>query len=125
MSRQELLYEARKDAILRLKNKLNSKKINMQSQNLVRHRAVLSFMQMQQSKQLGEIREEMSFAVARCYGKVVTWELQYLRGENIEEGKRGCGYSKTRSWFNDEGVQLAVREWISGKGEGMCIEAYQ
>ena len=34
----------------------------------------------------------------------------------IEEGKRGC-FSKIRSWLNDEGVQLAVRKWISGSGK--------
>ena len=29
-----------------------------------------------------------------------------------EEGKQGC-HTKSYSWFNDEGVQLAVRECIS------------
>jgi len=67
----------------------------------------------------------MSFSVARSFGrglyfahKVVTWEILVLNGEKIEEGKRGC-YSKTRSWFNDEGVLLAAREWISGAGENI------
>ena len=30
--------------------------------------------------------------------------------------KRGC-YAKTSSWFNDEGVQMAVREWYAVAGE--------
>jgi hypothetical protein len=66
----------------------------------------------------------MSYAVARCFGrglyfarKVVQWELQWMRGEKIEEGKQGC-FTKTSSWFDDEGVQLAVREWLAGAGEG-------
>ena len=36
---------------------------------------------------------------------------------NIGEGRKGC-YSKTESWLNDEGVQLAVREWLAGATEG-------
>jgi hypothetical protein len=35
----------------------------------------------------------------------------------IEEGRKGC-YAKSRSWLNDEGVQLAVRKWLSGAKEG-------
>lgn len=30
--------------------------------------------------------------------------------------EEGC-FAKTRPWFNDEGVLLAAREWISGAGE--------
>ena len=40
-----------------------------------------------------------------------------MRNRNIEEGRKGC-YSKTKSWLNDEGVQLAVREWLAGATEG-------
>lgn len=65
----------------------------------------------------------MSFNVARCFGKgvyfarkIATWELLFLNAEKIEEGKRGC-FAKTRFWFNDEGVLLAAREWLSGAGE--------
>ena len=63
--------------------------------------------------------------IARCYEKglyfsrkIVTWELQWIREGKIEEGRQGC-FTKTRSWFNDEGVQLAVRQWVSGAGEAV------
>src|SRR3978361_110198 len=65
----------------------------------------------------------MALSVARHYGrglylaqKIVTWERQWLEHEEIEEGRQGC-FAKTRSWFDDEGVQLAVRDWISGAGD--------
>jgi len=48
--------------------------------------------------------------------KIVTWEISSLKNVFIEEGRPGC-FAKTRCWFNDEGVMLHVREWISGVGE--------
>ena len=74
---------------------------------------------------VGETRESMSSLVARTYEKglyferkLITWEREWIEKGVIAEGNRGCA-AKTRSWFNDEGVQLAVREWISGAGEGI------
>lgn len=48
--------------------------------------------------------------------KIVSWEISWRTNQYIEEGRRVC-LSKTKSWFNDEGVQLAVREWVSGASE--------
>lgn len=39
----------------------------------------------------------------------------------IEEGKQGC-HTKSRSWFNDEGVQLAVREFISSSRDKLLAQ---
>lgn len=117
------LQEQRKEAIKRMEQLLKSKKISMLPQNLERHRAVLAFLKFQQSRQRDETREEMAFNVARCFGrglyfarKIISYELVFLNSQKIDEGKRGC-HSKTRSWFNDEGVLLAAREWISSAGE--------
>ena len=90
----------------------------MNGQNLVRHQAVLSFLRMQEGKQLGETRESMSRTVARCFGKgtyfarrLITWEIEWIAMRTISEGRRGC-FVKVKSWLCDEGVLLAVREWI-------------
>ena len=110
-------------AIAALKKKINSKKSTLTGQNLTRHQAVLAFLYIQQSKRLGETRSQLAYSVARCFNRgwyfarrIITWELTWIKERIIEEGKRGC-FSKVRSWLNDEGVQLAVRKWISGAGE--------
>lgn len=110
-------------AMAALKKKVHSKKSNLTGQNLTRHQAVLAFLYIQQSKRLGETRSQLAYSVARCFNRgwyfarrIITWELTWIKERMIEEGKRGC-FSKVRSWLNDEGVQLAVREWISGAGE--------
>jgi hypothetical protein len=46
----------------------------------------------------------------------VEWERTWIQERTISEGKQGC-FAKTFSWFNDEGVQLAVREWCAGAGD--------
>ena len=122
-SAENCLQEQRKEAIKRMEQLLKSKEISMLPQNLERHRAVLAFLRVQQSRQRGETREEMAFNVARCFGrglyfarKIISYELVWMNSQKIDEGKRGC-HSKTRSWFNDEGVLLAAREWISSAGE--------
>jgi hypothetical protein len=115
--------EARKVGVEQLEKLLKSKKMSWLPQNLDRHRAVLGFMKYQLSRRPGETREEMAVSVARYHHrgvyfarKIVYWEGLFLKGEKITEGKRGC-HSKTRSWFNDEGVLLAAREWIATAGE--------
>jgi hypothetical protein len=125
LSREELLAEERTSAQKALIKKLESKKHALQGQNLMRHMAVLTFLRVQHGKQLGETRVHMAHIVARCFGKgihfarlVVTWEREWIENREIPEGRRGC-YSKTQSWFNDEGIQNAVRKWLQGRsGEG-------
>jgi hypothetical protein len=124
---EQMRSEMCKEAIDRLEKKLGSAKTDLIGQNLTRHRAVLAFLKIQRSKQLGETREEQSYMVARCFGrglyfarKIVEWERQWIRTNKIEEGRQGC-FQKTSSWFGDEGVQLAVREWLAGAGEGKIL----
>ena len=70
----------------------------------------------------------MARRVAECYGrgfyvskKIVTWEIQWMTKRCIEEGKQGC-HTKSHSWFNDEGVQLAVCECISSSGDKLSAQ---
>ena len=115
----------RQKAAVELEKKIRSKQVNLGGQNLVRHRAVLAFLYLQLSRQSGETRKQLAHIVARCFNrgwyfsrKVVSWELTWLSQRYIPEGKQGC-FGKSQSWFEDEGVQLAVREWISGAGESL------
>ena len=39
----------------------------------------------------------------------------------IEEGKQGC-HTKSHSWFNDKGVQLAVCEYIFSFGDKLSAQ---
>ena len=65
----------------------------------------------------------MSLQVAQSFNRgkyfsesLVTWERMYLRGEGIPEGRRGC-HTKLSSLFNDEEVQLFVKDFVSSKKE--------
>jgi hypothetical protein len=110
-------------AIEDLEKLLRSKKNTLKGQNLTRHQAVLALLYMTQSRKVGDTREKLSSQVARTFDKginyarkIVKWEGIWIRERHIPEGKRGC-FAKVFSWFNDEGVQLAVREWCAGAGE--------
>ena len=118
---------SRREAIKDLERKLRSKKEILEGQNLTRHRAVLALLYMTESRHDGETREELSYQVARSFNKgvyfarkIVEWEGMWLRERRIKEGKRGC-YGKTFSWANDEGVQIAVREWCAGQGDSKSL----
>lgn len=126
-SASELQCQLRGEAIKDLEKKLRSKKTVLEGQNLTRHRAVLALLYMTQSRRDGDTREELSYNVARTFNKglyfarrVVEWEGTWMRERYIPEGKRGC-FSKVFSWFNDEGVQIAVREWCAGAGESKFL----
>ena len=113
-------------AITDMKKKLKSREIRNtpRNQNLTCQEAVLHFMQMSLRRGHVEAREKMAMQVANCFGKgayfarkIVQWEGTWIRDRKIEEGRQGC-YSKVQSWFNDEGVHLAVREYLAGAKEG-------
>jgi hypothetical protein len=131
ISTEERKRNEREAAIKSIKKKIESKKAGMNGQNLMRHQAVFAFLQIQRAKKLGETREHLALQVARCFGKgiyfarrIVTWEREWLEDGAIPEGRRGC-YTKTKSWFKDEGVEQAVREWLSGRsGDGTFSGAF-
>jgi hypothetical protein len=124
----ELSTELRDLAIQDLKKKLASKKVALKGQNATRHRAVLQFLYHQhrlEEEGSFQTRLQISQAVAKSFNrgkwfaeKIVTWERTWISSRYIQEGKQGC-YLKTKSWFNDEGVLLSAREYISGAGERM------
>ena len=119
---QEQLHRERLDAIHDLEKKIAFKKTNLQGQGLARHQAVLSFLKVQIQKP-DHTQKKTAKQVAEYYGqrsyvaeKIVTWEIQWMTTQTIEEGKRSC-HTKSFSWFNYEGIQLAVRECISYSGD--------
>ncbi|RPA83521.1 hypothetical protein BJ508DRAFT_375057 [Ascobolus immersus RN42] len=110
------------EAIKSMEAKLQKKKPLLSGQNLMRHRAVLIFLNFQAS--LPGTRLALATLAAKGFRrgvylarKIITWERQWRDSSTrqIEEGKRGC-HVKTRSWFNDEGVQLAARSFIQKCG---------
>ena len=65
----------------------------------------------------------MALNVARCFNrgkwfaeKLISWEISWIKHRTIPKGKQGC-FQKVKSWLADEGVELAVREYLSGAGE--------
>jgi len=106
-------------ALKDLNRKINSKTHGLNEQNLSRHRLVLAFLHVQIKKRDDRNRKEMAFEVAKCCGrgqymarKIICWERDWMDHRKIPEGNQGC-YVKSSSWFNDEGVEAAVREYIS------------
>ena len=105
-----------------LEKKLQSKTMGLTGQNRARHHAVLKFLY-QKFRQDGETRQSMALSVARCFNrgkwfaeKLVSWGISWRKNCTIPEGKQEC-FQKIKSWLADEGVELAVWEYLSGAGE--------
>ena len=117
-----------------LKLMLKSKRTQMTKQNYNRHLAVLHFMNyreqiLESGKQ--EPRLVTALNVSRCFGrgewyakKVITWEKKWIEERCIPEGMQGR-FAKSKSWFNDEGVKLAAREYLSGAGESKLTPCFK
>ena len=110
-------------AIADLEKALRSKTLSPAGQNATRHQAVLRFLYYQRARQDNETRQMMALRVANCFNrgkwfaeKLVSWEISWRRNRTIPKGKQGC-FQKVKSWLTDEGVELAVREYLSGAGE--------
>ncbi|KAI1007215.1 hypothetical protein K3495_g998 [Podosphaera aphanis] len=91
--------------------------------------AVLALLYSKKLQEKGASREDISLTVAKTLNKgryfadrIRQWEHSWIEERQIAES-RGGKNSKRLSWLNDEGVQLAVREWCSVAGEG--ITAYE
>lgn len=125
------------EAIAANEAKMKRKKDAIQGQNLLRHQAVAVFMNPRKSpptiqnlfgsRPLRKI--DLATLAANAFGKgryfakkIISWENTWRTVGVIPEGKRGC-HTKSHSWFNDEEVQLAVREYLNGpeaaKGKGI------
>lgn len=106
-----------------LEKALRSKTVNLTGQNMTRHQAVLRFLYYQKTRKHEETRKDMALKVARCFNRgkwfaerLVSWENSWRKSRTIPKGKQGC-FQKVKSWLTDEGVELAVREYLSGAGE--------
>ena len=116
-----------KIAIADLQRKLTSQKVNLSGQDKTRHDAVLRFMLLQQSnekRQVESTRLAMSQTVAACFShgacfakRIVTWERTWRAEREIAESRQGL-HAKVMSWFDDEDVMLAVREYLAGAKDG-------
>ena len=109
------LCKARAD----LNRKIQSKTHRLNEQTLLRHRSVLAFLHLQINRRDDRSRKEMAYEVAKCCGrgqymarKIIHWEREWIHHRRISEGNKGC-FVKSSSWFNDEGVEAAVREYIA------------
>ena len=82
----------------------------------------MSFLKVQVRKS-DYTQKETARQVAECYSqgsyvaeKIVIWKIQWMTTRTIEERKIGF-HTKFFSWFNDKGIQLAVRKCISCSGD--------
>lgn len=116
-------FEDLEASIADLERSLRSKTLGLTGQNRTRHQAVLRFLYYQRTRKGEETRQFMALQVARCFNrgkwfaeKLVSWEISWRKNRTIPKGKQGC-FQKVKSWLSDEGVELAVREYLSGAGE--------
>ena len=66
----------------------------------------------------------MALGIANSHGRgmhtarmMIQWELQWIEGREISRGQQGGGDGRIVTWFEDEGVLLAAREYIMRTGE--------
>ena len=114
-------------SIADLQRRLDSRTVNLLGQDKKRHDAVLRFMQLQETnekRQTKSTRAAMSQIVAGCFGRgacfaerIVAWERTWRAEREIQESRQGL-HPKVMSWFHDEGVMLAVREYLAGAKDG-------
>ncbi|KAI1007481.1 hypothetical protein K3495_g732 [Podosphaera aphanis] len=116
--------QKRDKAIEDLEKLLSSKVSGLKGQMLTRYRAVLALLYSTKLQEKGVSREDISPTVAKTFNKgkyfadrIRQWEHSWIEERKIAESRRGQN-SKRLPWLNDEGVQLEVREWCSGAGEG-------
>jgi hypothetical protein len=114
----EVQQEVREGKIRQLDKQVRStdRTSRLKGPNLNCHRSVLACFYIQPSKQPGETRSSMTTIFANTFNrgtyfacKIVTWEISWLKNGFIDEGRQGC-FAKTRSWVDDKGVMLHVRE---------------
>ncbi|RPA74382.1 hypothetical protein BJ508DRAFT_333155 [Ascobolus immersus RN42] len=122
------LSEEIKAALKAIDKKIRCKRkeLQLKGQNLFRHETVRMFLRAQRTRKPEETRLFIAMEiVACCCGrglyfarKVISWEIEWRKSQfhTINEGKKGC-FAKTHSWFNDEGVQIHIREYFAGAGE--------
>ena len=123
-SRSEILEKAIADLekVLGYNRASRKYEISLNLQTKQRHCAVLHFLYLQRKNPLAT-RQSLSLQTAQSFNRgkyfaesLVTCERMWIHGKGIPEGRTGC-HTKISSLFNDEEVQLFVRELISTKKE--------
>jgi hypothetical protein len=121
--RRRATSKDREIAVVDLKNHIARSHKNWTAAALTRHYAVYSLLRRTENRKEAETRLDVAMDVARNYGKgvyfaraVVSWENAWIASRTIPQGEQGR-HGKTSSWFNDEGVMLAVREWLAEAGD--------
>ncbi|KAI1005603.1 hypothetical protein K3495_g2617 [Podosphaera aphanis] len=122
--------QKRDKAIEDLEKMLSSKVNSLKDQILSRYRAVLAFLYSTKLQEKGVSREDVSLTVAKTFNegryfadRIRQREHSWIEERQIAESCRGKNSKRLLPWLNDEGVQLAVREWCSRKGEGITAYA--
>lgn len=118
----------REAAIRRMEQILRSKRTNLSGTSLLRHEAVLALLYRMQRREPGETREDLAVQVAKSYNrsnyfakKLVEYERRFIFVGDIPDSDRGR-HAKTKSWFDDEGVQLRIREELAVSQESELSE---
>lgn len=91
---------------------------------LKRYTLVQMFLQLRQKH--AEIpRQKLALQIADAVGRgmytarrIVKWELEYLEKGYITASNVGSNTNKVESLFEDEGVQLELRNYLERGGEG-------
>lgn len=92
---------------------------------LLRHQMVLQFINAQLRREnANKWRREVALQIANCHGrgmhtarKLIRWERDWVEKRIIEQGRQGGGDGRIITWFEDEGVLIAAREYIAQVGE--------
>ena len=113
----------RESAIKGMERKLREDR-SLNPTNLMRHQAVLSLLRLLLKRERNGTREKLARIVARSFNqgrgfarRISQWEKSWVEERIVPESRRGL-HIKTKSWLNDEGIQLEVRRQVSMMKEG-------
>ena len=121
-TKEELRGIILEDAIIDLEELMKSKSKRPQGQDEVRYLAVLNFLYLQR-REPWQTRERLSELASTVVNRgcevarrIREWEIGWIENRHIPPGHRGKN-SRLASWLDDEGVELAVRNYISEQGD--------
>ena len=110
--------EKQEKAIKDLERLLNDKKKCPSGQDKTRHQLVLAFLYFRQNRPWAT-RNQCALDAATGVNKgtfvarkIIQWEKSWKATRTIPVGQQGL-HRKFASWLNDEGVEIACREYIS------------
>jgi len=117
--------------LLRHKTSIKEKygELGLSGAYLLRHQMVLQFINAQLRREnAARWRREVALQIANCHGrgmhtarKLIGWERDWVAKRIIERGRQGGGDGRIITWFEDEGVLIAAREYIAEVGESKLL----